>query len=457
MHEQLPFHAGPLARSTLSHFHARWSSQFFHTLGTFGHPVHAWLAALWCLGCCGPAAGVELLCLPLYGVLLGRLPFVRRSIRDAFLQPSMLCILAWAAWSMASLIWTRDRTDGLHEIEYMRWTPAILALWAVLDRRSMLIAAICVGFALAQFAQLAEFFWLRQGFALFSHPQSPNPLARISGWWHQPAVGGAMLVAAVGLHIGPALFGRGWQRGAGLVGSIASIIGILASGTRGALVAAAVLVAIFVVAWLVIAMRASSRHPITILSLSLILLLCIAGAVASPLGTHLRERAAQASEQLSRAFRDRDYDSDMGGRVVAMKAALDATKTHLIQGVGVGGFLCHTREYVEREQLHIQSWRVDKLRTAHNTYLHALATTGIIGLLLLLGTFVCALWGASWELRHWGITALGRYASAPLGALLALGIMGCFETIYLNMSTAALATTLVAMCNWHRFSKAIDP
>lgn len=434
--------------------HWRWSTQFLHTLGTFGHPIHAWLAALWCLGCSGPAFAVELLALPLYVATLARLPFVWRAARDACTQPALIAIFAFWLWTACTAAWSADPAGARHELEYVRWVPVVMTLWAILDRRNLLIAALCVGFAIAQIAQLAEFIALRQGIELFSHPPAPDPLARVSGWWHQPAMGGAVLVIAAALHLGPALFASGWRRWTGLAGLAASLLGILATGTRGSLLSAAclLLIALAARAWWAFKQRTkASRTPLIALAA---LIMLASGAVASPLGVGLRDRARLAHTQLSRALHDRDFDSDMGGRLVAAMSALDAARQHPLQGIGAGDFLSHTEDYVQRENLNIAPWRVDKLRTAHNTYLHTLATTGVIGLALLLTIFALALRGASLELRTLGPAALARYASAPFVALLALAIVACFETIHLNMSSAAVATTLVALSPNIRFGAA---
>lgn len=214
---------------------AHWHRQFAHPLGRFGVWPHIVLALVWCAAASGPTAAVELLGLGVAGCLLLRLPFLWRTLLDAVRQPAFMFGAAWAIWLCASALWTSDVDNARHELSFLRWMWTPLALWGVIVHRAWMIVALKVGFGLALLAQVGEWIGYRHDVAalVWSHPPAPDPAARISGWWHQPAVGGAMLVLALGLHVGPALLGTGWRRWLACACCCATLVGIVLTGARG--------------------------------------------------------------------------------------------------------------------------------------------------------------------------------------------------------------------------------
>jgi O-antigen ligase len=427
---------------------SRHRSQFAHRLGRFGHPIHAGLAMFWCAGVVGPIGSVEIAGVLVLGCFLARLPFVRRGVRDALAQPATILLLLWAAW-----VWVLAWREGfsaaaVHEASYQRWGPALVLLWAVMDRRRALIVAICVGFALAQGAQLLEFVGHAMGVPalVWSHPPAPDPSARISGWWHQPAVGGTMLVACLGLHLGPAFLGAGRTRVLAAIACGATMLALLATGTRGAWLAGGALACGVAGAWVVL--HARERGSWRGVALALAGVAIALGAVLALDGP--RARAASLATEARAAWVQGDLDSDVGGRVLAARAALDAVGKNPLVGIGPGGFNAHARAYAQREGVSVAPFRLEHLKTAHNTLLHVGATQGVIGVLLLFGAIACALFaglrpccgvGAATLREH-----LGSYAGAPGVALLGLVFAGAFDTTTLNASTAALSTILIALC-----------
>lgn len=437
--------------------HTTFSSQFHHPLGTFGYPFHIALAALAAFSIAGPVVLVELGAIPLLICWLARLPFVWRGIGVVLRQPANLCVVAWAAWLLISIAWSSDPSSGWHEATFTRWLWLALAMWPVLDRRHWLIAALCVGFATAHLAQFAEWIALHRGVTLFWHPPAPDPLARVSGWWQQPAAGGVMCAASLGLHIGPAVLGSGWRRWTGLAGSATAVIALFMTGARGSMLAAAGVFGVVAVLAIMRAVRstptlagASRSGRVAGVRRAVMIMLGVAllAAIAwTAIGGRVAHRVALARAEISRVVAG-DADSDIGARIIGIRAAADAFSRAPLQGHGAGSFLPLAQKYARERAIEIADFRLNKLKTAHNTPLHALATTGIIGGGLLFATWGCVLWGAG--RGRIGVSAWleepGTYRASPLFALLALCFSSAFETTYLNMTMQALFCLLLALC-----------
>ncbi len=437
--------------------HTTFASQFDHPLGTFGYPFHIALATFAAFSIAGPVVLVELGAIPLLVCWLARLPFVWRGIGVVLRQPANLCVVAWAVWLLISISWSSDPSSGWHEATFTRWLWLALAIWPVLDRRRWLIAALCIGFALAHLAQFAEWIALRQGVTLFWHPPAPpDPLARVSGWWQQPAAGGVMCAASLGLHIGPALMGTGWRRWTGLVGSATAVTGLLMTGARGSMLAAA---ALFIVAGVLAITRAARTNASSPGSSTasraagwrraavVMVVVALVSAIAwTAIGGRVVNRVSLARAEITRVAAG-DADSDIGARIIGIRAAVDAFSRAPLQGHGAGSFLPLVQTYATDRAINIADFRLKKIKTAHNTPLHALATTGLIGGGLLFATWACVLWGAG--RGRIGASAWleepGSYSAAPLFALLALCFSSAFETTYLNMTMQALFCLLLAL------------
>ncbi len=426
----------------------RHDSQFFHHLGTFGYPFHLWLAALWCLLIVGPMATVELSGVAVVICFLARLPFIYRGLFDALRQPAVICLTLWCLWGWILAAADGFRPQALHELAFQRWAYAFIVLWAVLDNRRVLIVALCAGFAAAQGAQLLEFlghhFNLPQ--LIWSHPPSPDPASRISGWWHQPAIGGVMLVACLGLHIGPALLATGRVRAIAITASLATIIALLATGTRGAWLAGAMLVIIVLLLALAVRVRAGTAKPILLTLAAIVVLTTLAAfALEAP-----RRRITLLVTEMREVLTRDNLDSDMGGRVLAARAALNAITQRPLTGVGPGNFHAHVNTYAQQNNLQVADFRLEKLKTAHNTFLHTAATQGLIGALLLYTAIALALiaglFPRTTSPRPALAAHLATYNAAPALALLGIVLAGLFETTPINTSTAALSTVLFALC-----------
>ncbi len=124
-------------------------------------------------------------------------------------------------------------------------------------------------------------------------------------------------------------------------------------------------------------------------------------------------------------------DSSDRGRVDIWNSALEMTRDHPITGVGPGGFGRALRSYRDPDLAQ------DKISSAHNLFLQALAETGIPGLLILLWLIV--LGGRAWWLK-WQPASHERrlWLEGALAAFAAYGAHSLFDTFTFTSSLLPL-------------------
>jgi len=158
------------------------------------------------------------------------------------------------------------------------------------------------------------------------------------------------------------------------------------------------------------------------------------------------ERRYQAAKDEVRAALERgDYQTDTGARLGMAIWAWQAFRAHPAVGVGAGGY----RAWVEQESRRAAipgtpppTGPAAKVHAhAHNTVLHTAATTGLIGVALLVGMVLLGFRNAA-ALAAEG----GGYAAGPFYALAGLVAVSPFDTVHVNAQTAALLVTVLGLC-----------
>jgi len=430
--------------------------RYCHPVDRYGERVHLAFGALWCFMVAGPQITVEAGSIPLAVIFLIRLPFLGRSLRTLLVQPLTLWLLAWIILQFVSLLWTRSTRDGLDAIDTLRFLACVPFLWPVIHRRGTLIGAMALGFLCGNLSQLAMQVGDWTGTEWLIH-RGHFRNDRNGGWW--PAVsGGEILIAALGLHLPAALMGpTGTKRERVLrviatAGCIVTLLGIFASGTRGAWVGALGLIAIGCVVAVVRLPDWRSRGRALGLVAGVVV---IAGAVAGVLiGDSLVRRFESARAEVARAMAD-DYDSDNGARVMMARWAAEAFAQHPVIGNGAGSFRTFVREDVGREGSEGAA-RERFLREnhghSHNAVLEVGATTGLVGLALALVVIATALYGAFATLLP---GELGGYAAGPGFALIGLLLLTPFDALQSNSRTGAVLAVLLALCPAWRARKKV--
>ncbi len=426
----------------------------------------------WCFLVSWPITIVEFAAAPLYFYGGLRLTNTWRIMLVFLTRPLVLLVLAWCLWNVASFAWTPDVQEGWNDLSKFRFFIAAAMLWPVMDRRPWLIAALAAGFLAGNAIQFLTFAGAEFEIAWLKSPQAPD---RFSGWW-KPAVAGSLLVGVLGLHLPAAFMGRGRTRWLGIGGSAVTILGLVATGTRGGWIAGAALVAITgaVAIGRAVRMRVvthseqvrvsavdapvgasalgavgetprSRARPVLI---GLAALVGLAGLVLAwrTVAPAMLRRIEFARAELWSAWEKGDYSSFTGQRLLMADLAVEAFLEHPIGGLGVGGFRAWTTERRREDpRAEFGEAREREFPHAHNGLLHAAATTGLPGLLLSLAVMWVAIRGGL-NREQLGAAGLGSYAAGPGFALIGLFLVSAFDTIQVNAVTVALISTLFVMC-----------
>lgn len=420
----------------------------------FGYRIHLWCAMLWCACAAGPMVLVELGSIPLVVCFLIRYP---RHIQLHWIlgrQWASRLLLAWVGVVALSLLWTADRRLGVEELGAFRFALAVLLLWPVMDRRRHLIAALAAGLLCANLAQVAHAAGTAFGLDWLTFDRKEH---RNSGWW-QPVVGGTILTAAVGLHLSALLTGRRLvERGLGLLGVGASLLGVLATGTRGAWIATGLLVVVGGV-WAVVGFArhragTSAKGGLSWGHGPLIVAVVIVAAFAGYriVGEGVGARARAGLEEIRRAIREQDYTTDTGARILMARWAWEAYASHPVLGLGAGGFRAWSDQWMHERAERGEAVKVgvepgtppERLHAhPHNAAMHVAATTGSLGLLIAVALGLVVLrdaFGPASGERERG------YDAGPAMALVGLLLASAFDVVQVNNQTAAVLWTLVAM------------
>jgi O-antigen ligase len=395
-----------------------------HQRDRIGDRVHLFLAFFGIIALFGPVTVTELAFAPLAVFFVVRVLNTFPVWIHGFGQPVVLSMLALAGWMMISLRWSGDPSLAWGEIGELRWLLLIGLLYPVIEKRGMLIAALCIGVLLGQLAQLAEVF---NGFGI-------EPLAgvvsqypgRISGWWH-PVVGGSILVAALGLHLPAAVIGRGRWRGLGVLGSSITLVGIVAIETRGAWIAAVLLV-VSAFGFALFTKRLRWKQGMLIALVGAITVASAGWVMRDALADRIGETRAEITQII-----DGQYDSYTGARVRMGQLAIEAIESHPIVGVGAGGYQHWASTHDPDADVHAH---------AHNALLQIWSTLGLVGVVLW-ALVLATIWRSAWRL--WDQTPSGVYRLGPAFALLGLMLVSLTDSVEINTQTAALLGLLAAL------------
>lgn len=397
-----------------------------------GEVAHLCVAALFCMSVGLPMTAPEIGLALLLGAWLVGLLAVRGTQKYVLLQPVALLGAAFAAWTALGLLWTPDRARGFEQWGALRFGLAVLAIWPVLRWRGVLIGAMAAGCLAGNGAQ-AVVWWAEQRGVEWLIPDFVNHgPGRVGGWW-PPVYAGLVLVAALGLHLPAALMAKGWQRWAGLAGSAVTLVGLAATGTRGAWIAAAGMI---VLCAGVAVLRARAWKPV-IVAAAVGIVVC--GGVWLGAGDAVSKRVSAVWTEAGRAMKQGDYNSDNGLRVLMAIWAVDATRAHPVAGVGAGGYAAWVASNAQRrDDAAYARFRESDHGHCHNAVLQAAATGGAVGAALLL-LWVGAGVGA-------GFRAGRGYAEGPAWALVGLLLMAPFDAWQVNGQSAAVLGVLLALC-----------
>lgn len=388
---------------------------------------------LMCLALPGPISYCEFAGSAVILCFLLRTPHLWRTWPIVFLHSMMLAVLAFAGWVAISLTWSDNPRLGVEELGALRWAWIPLVVYPVLNHRRWLIVALITGFLIANAAQA----WPGIARMMGADPIWHRAQGRYSGWWH-PVIAGSLLTAALGLHLPAALRGHGRTRIIGIVGAGITLMAVLATGSRGAWIASALLLAMAVL----MHARTLIHHWRSTGLAGVAIALMIGSVVSIPaLRSAVVQRFHAASDDISRAVHERDYTTDTGARILMNAKAIDAFTASPIIGVGAGGY----RAWAEADLLlHGHEPGTFFIHDhAHSMPLHLLATTGLVGGAIFLTILILAFRGARWHARR---HPDDPYTAGPIYALAGLMLAGLTDAIHINAQTGAMLFMLLALC-----------
>lgn len=399
-----------------------------HRRDALGDRIHLALACLGLFLVAGPVTVTELAFAPLLVFFVVRTLNIAPLWAHGFGQPAVLAGLALTVWLGVTLAWSPDAAQGLDEIARLRWILLVGLIYPAIGHRRTLAAALALGLIVAGLAQLAS------GLDALRPPFPQRHLGRITGWW-DPVVGGSVQVGALGLFLPAALRGRGRDRWIGTLGLAIAAAGLLASGTRGAWLAGALLVVIAVP----LILRGASRRSKCVTGVALTAGLLALAVVAWSHREGLSIRLDQAQAELAAAGAG-DLDSPTGARIAVMGLAAESGLARP-WGLGAGGI--RTAAEARFPEGHAAA----HLEHAHSTPLHLWGVGGPVGLFL--GGLL------AWTVLRAGVrdapTDPARAIEAGLPfAFAGLLLAGLFDAVHINTHTAALLGAIAALCPAYR-------
>jgi O-antigen ligase len=337
-----------------------------------------------------------------------RLPHTWRSYLPLLRLPIVWGPLAWVVWQATSLLWAQNLEQGWDELKVQRMLITPLLLWPILDRAPWLVMAALAGVLAQSGVQLVQAVgWL---------PLQSTGEGRLRGLIH-PIHSAMWFGAAIIWHLSASLNTTGWKRAASLILMLLAGVGLIATGSRGPWLAAAIALA---AALVIIPMRrADVRRPAFVIGVAAILSVAAAFSFAP---ASLRQRVRDAQQEIALARQQQAFWTSAGLRLGLWGWAMETWRTSPIIGVGAGDFpaayqsldsfrsacTIATEQAMEHEipgyaaakaagedvtrlKGHRRGQRLAVSRVeyltrdhAHSTYLHTLASQGVIGLALLL-------------------------------------------------------------------------
>ncbi len=406
-----------------------------HRHDWLGRPFALGFAVLLCLVLAGPTSVLEIGALPFAVVWLlrcVRFSAARRITWTLLTQPLTIVFLLWAAWCAGLIAVQPAQREGWNELAAARWSWALLAIPFVGFARSRWILFIAIGFLCVNAGQLLEAIGHAFRITELEFKHYPDRLSA----WLDPVSGASAMTAALGLVLPVAFMGRGRNQALAAFAAAAGIAGILATGSRGAWLAAGILLLVVAVAALKRARRPLSRRSIVLLLLAVMCVAILAGVFARRI---VASRIDAAESDIARVIERGDYSSDTGLRLYLAQRATDFALAHPLIGIGPGQFHARTLATIDPAE---QSLRARIPAHAHNTILHLAATTGVPGLLLWLLMFALGLRNAWLHAHHGG---WGTLAAGPFFGLLGLALVSGTDVVQLNQQSAAVLFVLLGL------------
>jgi O-antigen ligase len=395
----------------------------------WGHMLYITSACVFCLFIALPQSFFEVSSAVLVGFFVVRLYAMWRLYPPMLSLPIVSLAILYTLYTAIGILWSPNQVYGFHEFDVTRWILVVPALWPLRHLRRWFIFCIILSYLTVNSVQLIQFLALEFGWESLDFDAYPD---RISAWY-MPASGGSILLASFGLHLPIALNRRHSLRWPARVLSIIALLAVIATGARGAWIAAALLttLAVGITIW-------QSSHRTRTLVTAVIIAAVVLPVAWFALGSKIESRVVEARTELRRTIEDKDFATSMGARVNMWIWAGRAFAEHPILGTGTGSY--QTWVKAEQTELGIDLVKEPIERNAHGAYVHIAATQGLVGLILFGALLTAVLIGAAPNASD-----ISTYQAGLFMAIVGVVIVGIFATYHLHTQTAAVLCTLVAL------------
>jgi O-antigen ligase len=352
---------------------ARWSA----AVDPIGERLHVGAAMLYVFLLPLSTAPRDVAWFILLGVTVLRLPRIASAYRSWLSQPIFWAIVAYLAWMCLGLFWTSDVGSGLIDLKKHRMLLTPLMLLPVLGQASVLILTYLAGVVVVNLLQIME--WQQWPSAEWI------PLVSRQGALNNQIVTGLFIAVAICFWLRMLIFARGWKLCFACLGLCLAGFGLVLSGSKGPIVAA--MIGCLLALAIPFVTRADLRGRILVIAAALGVGLGLATWSTSSQYRHDYLGVTAAYSEFMNA--DEQPNTSGGLRRQALAYGIGVFKEHPILGTGTGAA---SRYMPEGMDLH--GGTGDRV-TLHNTYLLALVTLGLPGLLLLLWLLGAALMQAA--------------------------------------------------------------
>lgn len=421
--------AGWLRNSTVDHDRLWTLNRQANRVISWGHKLHVAAACVFCLTIAQHQSFFEISGGILLGISIARLYATWRLYPALLKLPIVWCAILYVAYLFVGVTWSPNKAYGIDEADVTRWFLIVAAFWPLRHLRRWFILCVVLSYLAVNVAQVIQYFALEFGWENLDFDAYPD---RISAWF-MPASGGSILLASFGLHLPIALNNKHSLRWPARVLAVVSLVAVIATGTRGAWIAGAAVIALAlgITVW-------RSAHRARTIVIAAVIAAVVLPVVWLTLGGKIESRVVEAQTELRRTIDDKDYATSMGARVNMWIWASRAFAEYPILGVGTGGY----EAWVEARQTEqgIDHSREPIERNAHGAYVHIASTQGLVGLALFVLLMTAVLIGAAP-----GAQDTTSYQAGLLMAIASVMIVGVFATYHLHTQTAAVLCTFVAL------------
>jgi hypothetical protein len=444
-----------------------------------GHAAHALVAtvAIFLQPIANAPANVGFVLLCIMGAL--RVHRLWRAWALMFREWFWLLLVAWAAWTGITLLWSEDASYGLRQWSAFRailWVPL---LWPVMDRWRWMIAGLLAGVACGNCLQLSQYWWgwpkLRAekgtggGFHMYTYMGAWCAtgfaiwmMMAVSIPWRRATLAVMLAsLAAIGLVIAST---KGVVFGAAIeVVVVAVVLAIRQRGwVRRAMVRACVGTAILSIVWMFVGERVENRFarlviqdpvPATILSLPTAVKSASASMDAAAAAPQPQAAAAEPAPAAHAHAGATDFpaEADAGDlpapdqrpaiaeapiSEMARRVQLADSRFHIwdyslkqwrdapVAGIGFGSVLPRAKHASEHDMTLTEEQRKGvSIGHPHSTWLQTLSETGIVGFGIYLG-WVCAIMAVAWRALAPASDAARDWLTGPVPAWLDAGLLG---------------------------------